>query len=117
MEHFYKLFPISILPETTHTLLEVIHSSNREHRHRLKSDSKQGYYLYLWAIAFPDNAEISNDFDELHSYSAERSFSSFLLEGKKFNPKDFSLAIEKGLLPIKEIMERCSVQVLFMEVK
>ena len=115
-EHYWELFPIPILPGTTHTLAEVIHSSNREHRHQLKSDCVPGYYSYLWTLIIPDDEEIPNDFDALYSYSDETLCSGLMRNGRTFNQKDLSLAIEKVLCFIQEIKGIWEVQESGLEV-
>ena len=110
MEHFWKLLPVSILMGTTHTLVEVMHSSNRELRHRLNGDSEPGYYGYYWAIAIPDDEETPDDFDELYYLSSGDHYQGFLRTGKEFKESDFSLAVERSLNFVKAMMVICEAK-------
>ena len=104
MEHYWELFPVSMIPEATHTILEVIHSSNREHRHELKANSTPGYYSFLWSVAISDDEEQLNDFDELLKYSVgDKLISGLQRKGRSFKSKDLSLAVKKVLPFIDEI--------------
>ena len=104
MKHFWKLCPVEVIPGTTHTLVEVIHSANREHRHRLKTDSTPGYYSFMWSLIIPEGEKIPDDFDELLEYYQSGEYCHGLMrKGKTFNQKDFSMAVEKIMLCIKEI--------------
>lgn len=103
-EHFWKLCPVEVITGSTHTLVEVIHSSNREHRHKLTAGSVSGYYSYLWPLILPDSKKIPNDFDELLEYFPYGdSGSGLMLEGRTFNQKDLSLAVDKVMLFIEEV--------------
>lgn len=104
-EHFWKLSPVWIIRGSTHTLTEVIHSSNREHRHGLKSDCIPGYYVYHWPLVIPDNEKMPHDFDMLYHYHFKGCAKGLLLNGKTFNKTDFSRAIEKSECYINELME------------
>ena len=109
MEHFWKLAPIPVLAGTTHTLVEVIHSSNREHRHGLKHDSAPGYYTFLWPLSIPSIESIPNDFDDLFKFFLDcNHYSGFTPGGRTFRRQEFSLAVEKMLLFVMEATEAYS---------
>ena len=104
MEHYWKLCPVEVVTGTTHTLVEVIHSSNREHRHNLKSDCVAGYYSYMWPLVIPDNEEIPDDFDELLKYYPNGDYAHGLfLKGKTFKQKDLLKVVEKIMSGLEEI--------------
>ena len=103
-EHFWELFNVPLLGQgETHTIVEIIHSSNREHRHGLTPDSTPGYYSYIWPLTIPDDKKIPDDFDELLNYDEGFMASGLMRSGRIFKQKDFALAIEKALSFIDEI--------------
>ena len=118
MEHIWKLCPATLIKGTTHTLIEVLHSSNREHRHGLKKDSTPGYYSYMWPLIIPDGEKIPDDFDELFEYHPKGKYCHGLMrEGKTFNQKDFSTAVEKVMLCVNELTAISSAKKSQKEVK
>ena len=104
MEHYWKLCPVWIIKGTTHTLVEVIHSSNREHRHGLESDSEQGFYSFLWPLTVPGDQDVPTDFDDLYTFYSNREYGHGLMaSGKNFSNKGFMKAVEKATRLITEL--------------
>ena len=104
MEHFWKLCPARFIGDTTHLLVEVIHSSNREHRHGLKSESEQGYYGFLWPLTIRGGQDTPPNFDDLYAlYSGDEYGHGLILRGRRFKSEKFFKAIEKVNCLIEEI--------------
>ena len=105
-EHYWELFPVPLIGQgETHTIVEVIHSANREHRHDLISDAVPGYYSYFWPLTIQDDKKIPDDFDELFNFCEEFKASGLMRNGQTFRQKDFNIAIKKALSVVSEIAE------------
>lgn len=115
-QHYCELFHTPFLPGTTHTLLEVIHSSNREHRHGLDSDCKPGFYSFFWMLTVPDGEELPNDFDELFGRTDDACGKGAVVKSKTFNQKVLDSVVKKSRQCIEEVRKVHANTELYKEV-